>query len=686
MKKDLPSSSKFNEKRKEILLQLDENCNNISNINLGMYDLTSYYKPEDIACTLSEKILFIQNEKRKIRHITTNHYYFMPEQESALNFIYENDRIILSAPTSFGKTLILKEYIYRYQPKKVVFIVPTNALSYELEMNFKSNPNFKNYDIYDKNKDEYLINDDKELFIGTQEKFLEIKDNYINGIDLFVIDEAYKLKEKTTMQRGYKLSDAFINSIDKNSQKIVLLSPNAIFEGFDKYNFKLYETKFNAVDKLFYKLKINEFYDVLYEKSITSKTILYCDRPLIISNIYNKVKKIKNVDNEFIRMIENEFHPEWSVVKYLKKGIVVHHGQMPKFIQNKMIRLFNDNKSGFNLLIGTNSISEGINTPTKYLFFNPDCDLSKDELRVKNTIGRAGRLGEYPIGHIYSTDEIAKIINEKEIKVELAINNDLDEKELLDSKDDNKIIDCSKKYDLEKSFIEELIKTKNISLSRLIRIFDELKKDRKFSNDITQINDMVNNVFREEHPFYSFQDDNIYMKGVLQFYYYKKENGNSIKKQLNTYDDKIEFYRYKNNNDQSTSNIIEGYMQFTYNTLEYLICPIVDIGNAIKEKSPDWKFGKNVCGILNEFNAKYSQKIYGFKLNDFTDNQKKIIMSLKEYGVSLKNTINYEIITEIEKKLNVRFSTYDIINAIHRLSEQSEKKEIYKYLFEKYFN
>lgn len=39
MKKDLPSSSKFNEKRKEILLQLDENCNNISNINLGMYDL-----------------------------------------------------------------------------------------------------------------------------------------------------------------------------------------------------------------------------------------------------------------------------------------------------------------------------------------------------------------------------------------------------------------------------------------------------------------------------------------------------------------------------------------------------------------------------------------------------------------------------------------------------------------------
>lgn len=72
--------------------------------------------------------------------------------------------------------------------------------------------------------------------------------------------------------------------------------------------------------------------------------------------------------------------------------------QMPKYVQNRMINLFNENEN-YHILFGTNSISEGINTVTKNLFIHPEYNNLKDLLLLKNTIGRAGRLGRYPIGY-----------------------------------------------------------------------------------------------------------------------------------------------------------------------------------------------------------------------------------------------------------------------------------------------
>ena len=45
---------------------------------------------------------------------------------------------------------------------------------------------------------------EKTFFIGTQEKFLEFGSSIIGEIDLFVIDEAYKLQESIRNQRAYK--------------------------------------------------------------------------------------------------------------------------------------------------------------------------------------------------------------------------------------------------------------------------------------------------------------------------------------------------------------------------------------------------------------------------------------------------------------------------------------------------
>lgn len=127
----------FNEKRKRLLIQLDGG-EKVSNIDLGMYDLTPYFS-ETFNQTLVEKILNIKNDFRQVQHIKDKKICFAPQQEDALDFFRKNDRCILSAPTSFGKTLIVKEYIYIKKPKVIVYIVPTNALAYELENSFKDN-------------------------------------------------------------------------------------------------------------------------------------------------------------------------------------------------------------------------------------------------------------------------------------------------------------------------------------------------------------------------------------------------------------------------------------------------------------------------------------------------------------------------------------------------------------------
>ena len=68
---------------------------------------------------------------------------------------------------------------YITKPQKIVYIVPTNALAYELERSFKENKCFSEYTIFDKcvsieDIDESSLNEEKMFFIGTQEKFLEI--------------------------------------------------------------------------------------------------------------------------------------------------------------------------------------------------------------------------------------------------------------------------------------------------------------------------------------------------------------------------------------------------------------------------------------------------------------------------------------------------------------------------------
>ena len=182
---------------------------------------------------------------------------------------------------------------------------------------------------------------------------------------------------------------------------------------------------------------------------------------------------------------------------------------------------------------------------------------------------------------------------------------------------------------------------------------------------------MAQKVFKEYSVAYV---DRICIRGVLQYYYYDDDG---IERSLKSYEEKINFYRSKSNENISSSSIIDNYMRFIYSSLDHYIYPIAKIAMDIYEIYPDWDFGNNVLKTIKDFYEKYNQKFLGLEnYNFYTEEQKIILQSLKDYGVIINNSsINLEMIIEIENRLNIRYSTYDIINAIKYLSVHSKKNK-----------
>ena len=342
---------------------------------------------------------------------------------------------------------------------------------------------------------------------------------------------------------------------------------------------------------------------------------------------------------------------------------------MPKYVQNRMITLFNENES-YNILFGTNSISEGINTSTKNLFIHPDSTNSIDTLLLKNTVGRAGRLGKYPIGHIFSISEIENVV-EDEVIISLAISDEEELSEIEDSKNTDKITSFSESYNISFDFCQEIIKSHKISLNKLGKILDVLKEDRNYS-DFTNLPFMARKVFSREYSGVP-KVDAVLMQGYLQFSYFK----NGQKNYLNDYNDRIAFFKYKTDSKWTNTSIINAYMQFIYSTLEYYIMPIVNIGLELYKQKYDWVFGKNVIESLEVCKSRYYTKTYGnLDIDNLSENQRLVISAMKDYGMtsSLKS-LNTEILDEIVDQLNIRYSTTDVIRAINHLANSHSKNK-----------
>lgn len=170
------------------------------------------------------------------------------------------------------------------------------------------------------------------------------------------------------------------------------------------------------------------------------KTLLYCTTPAKAVEYSSKLlKKIGDQSiykqytddfKNFISHIMTEYDidnsvKEWSLIKVLKSGFGMHHGRLPKYIQQEILEQFNSGT--FNVLFCTSTIVEGVNTDAQNMII---LNASKGRQKltpfdIKNIKGRAGRYYHCFIGRVfYMSKDLMDIENSETLSLDFVTYSD----------------------------------------------------------------------------------------------------------------------------------------------------------------------------------------------------------------------------------------------------------------------
>jgi len=320
------------------------------------------------------------------------------------------ESIILSAPTSFGKSLLIDITIAAKDFKNIVLIVPTLALVEETRR--RMSRFIDRYSIITSNNQGLS---EQNIFVFTQERFLAMS-NEMPEVDFFVIDEFYKLSVSSEGDRATQLNQAFLR-LSKTDAQFYLLGP-AIREVPDivkektgcSFHFEDFQTVAIELHQIAKKPNKEEALANLLD-AIDGQTMIYCQSPASTRKILKKYLELRSIelsqDDELIeaaKWMATHYHDQWLVSIALQHGIGIHHGRLPRSLGRFMVRAFEEGK--LKILLCTSTLIEGVNTAAKnvIVYDNKLNNKSLDFFTFNNIRGRSGRMFRHFIGHVYIFD------------------------------------------------------------------------------------------------------------------------------------------------------------------------------------------------------------------------------------------------------------------------------------------
>ncbi len=351
--------------------------------------------------------------------------YFHEQQKLIADKIESGQNMIVSAPTSFGKSLLIEEIVASKKYKEILIIQPTLALLDETRKKMAKYQ--EGYKVL-VHSSQTPADDKGNIYLFTAERVLEFQK--FHKIDFFILDEFYKLSKKRDDERADTLNNAFHYVLDKFQCKFMLLGPNVdnISNGFaHKYNAEFFKTDYSLVlnKQIDYYSKYNGMFgergakrafkeEMLFELLVRlngESTIIFCSSPTKVRKLaksfveYLIVKGIKNTGEELplIEWIKSNISPQWSLIKLLTYSIGIHDGTLPKHITSSIIKYYI--KRELNYLFCTTTIIEGVNTCAKNIIYFDNTKGNQvpiDYFDYCNIKGRAGRLMVHYIGNIYN--------------------------------------------------------------------------------------------------------------------------------------------------------------------------------------------------------------------------------------------------------------------------------------------
>lgn len=362
--------------------------------------LFPYLEEEDLG--LADAIAY---EYHRPLNMEPDGLVFHRVQAQVYEHLMSGDNVVLSAPTSFGKSLIIDAVVASGKFRNIAIIVPTIALIDETRRRLsRFSDRFKIITHSGQQRS------GRNLIVMTQERFLEQESP--GPVDFFVIDEFYKLQPREEDQdRSYLLNEAFYR-LFKTGAQFYLLGPNIqslSSEMPQRLDFRFIKTDYKTVASEVYTVKPSgDDLAALVRlcSTLTEPTLIYCRSPARVKTVIKRlleadICKPENSLDHAVSWIGEQYDPAWVFPKALHRGIGMHHGKLPRALAQYVVKAFNEDLVRF--LVCTSTLIEGVNTKAKnvIIFDNTVARRKFDFFTYNNILGRSGRMFHHFVGHVY---------------------------------------------------------------------------------------------------------------------------------------------------------------------------------------------------------------------------------------------------------------------------------------------
>jgi hypothetical protein len=331
---------------------------------------------------------------------------FHREQAEVFRRLLDGDNIILSAPTSFGKSKVIDAIVASGRYKNIVVIVPTIALIDETRRRLsRFSARFK---LVTQQSQEPA---EQNIFVFTAERAVGYEK--FPHVDFFVIDEFYKIGALSEdPKRTVALNHAFYKLV-KGGAQFYLLGPcvREIPAGFEeRFRCRFYPTSFATVASEVIRVQQSpENLKALAElvASLAGEpTLIFCKSPKRVNQVVGalleaNINSPSSLLESGTKWMQQNFHPDWILPRAISSGIGLHHGRLPRSLGQFVVRAFNDER--LNVLACTSTLIEGVNTKAKNVIIldNTIAKQKYDFFTFNNIKGRSGRMFQHFVGRVF---------------------------------------------------------------------------------------------------------------------------------------------------------------------------------------------------------------------------------------------------------------------------------------------
>lgn len=370
--------------------------------------------------------------------------FFSDAQFQAIGNLLNRQYYSFSAPTSMGKTYIIRNFLSRKLNEKstncIVIILPTKALINEVQEDLLdkcggslAENNYVIISIPDQIK---FYSTSKKILVFTPERVLQaFNEGLIDSIDYLFVDEAQKVFEKDERAPFYysildKINSRmpyckiyFSSPYSKNPEELLKLISNPFIKNRPElassnvFDFSPVSQKQFIVDcqsgtvEIFNSLRNQhsvvfngptpiDWKELIYSQSQKGVSIVYCKSKNDVvkyaneyASILNEKAELTDEVNDLIKNTTTDINKDYYLIPLLKKGVAFHIGVMPAETR-KDIESIVKKRKGIDVVFCTSTLLEGVNIPAVNIFVLSHKKSTTDMsvLEFKNLIGRAGRI------------------------------------------------------------------------------------------------------------------------------------------------------------------------------------------------------------------------------------------------------------------------------------------------------